>query len=750
MTPPQSPSNPSNVWLLGNHVPRRCGIATFTSDLADALEANGVTVKVAAMNDGREHDYPARVELPIPQDDLAAYIEAAERMNRSGASAVIVQHEFGIFGGEAGSYLLTLLRFLKLPVIVTLHTVLAEPDEWQRRVMVGLLDRADRVVVMTQRARKMVRQIYGRDAGVVVIPHGVPDSPSMGRDKAKATFGWTGRDVVLTFGLLSPDKGIETMIEAMADVVQAKPNALYVIAGQSHPHQVKAHGEAYRESLEALVVKHGLQNHVQFVNKFLDLPDLCLMLEACDLYVTPYLKLAQITSGTLSYAVGMGRAVVSTPYWHAEELLSEGCGKLVPPRNAKQLAKAVGQLLVDRPARDQLETVAWRIGEETRWTKIGARYLETTREVDRTKVAAQAGAQRSTTNLFGHLMALTDDIGLIQHATYDIPNRHEGYCTDDNARALSVLWSAPKGLLSAEDYERLERVYLAFTLHAWNESSHAFRNFMGFDRRWLEEVGSEDCHGRTLVALARGARMASTAGRRALCSRMFRESWCDRLGRASLRCAAQTLSAAAEWVQAPGGKLEDVVEQADAAARRLIRAYDNESTDDWLWFEPLLTYDNARLPQALIEWGLAADEEKAVDCGLATLNWLCRKQERADVFWPVGNDGFWMRGMPRPNFDQQPLEAWATAEACVAAYEATKQARWIDHAQKALDWFYGRNTAGVSLVDPNNGACCDGLGSEGPNQNKGAESGLAYLATSFAVQTLTPPQKAVVKPASLL
>jgi glycosyltransferase involved in cell wall biosynthesis len=737
------------VWILGSFPPRRCGIATFTNDLADAIEANGTRCRVAAVHDGSDVEYANRVELKLDQDDLASYIEAAEEMNRSNASAVLVQHEFGIFGGEAGAHLVTLLRFLKLPVVTTLHTVLDQPCQTQRWVMEEILSRSERVVVMSRRAKSILRRTYGRDENVHVIPHGVPPVLPIGRTSAKRELGWEGREVILTFGLLSPDKGIETMLEAMGRVAEDHPDSLYVVAGQTHPHIVRSQGEAYRESLERKVEDAGLQGHVLFVNRFTELDELCAMLTACDLYVTPYLKMEQITSGTLSYAVGMGRCVVSTPYWHAEEILANGPGQLVATRDVEGFAEAVSGLLADDEKRHLLEAQAWKLGQMMRWPRVGAQYLRLIaaiwRPIDLPGLSTPVGDGRLSLESADspmlpptrHLAALTDDTGLLQHAFHDVANRHEGYCTDDNARALEVLCALPSSAFEPGELSRLERVYLSFLYAAWNPDRGVFRNFLSFDRTWLDEFGSADCQGRALRALATGARLASSDSRRELCQKMFQEAWLPQMpGLDYPRFEAQALLAACEWLRHRPDS-DDVRAGAERLAGRLLSRFEAEADDGWRWFESELTYDNGVLPHALLEWGRLSGDDRCVRVGLESLAWLVRHQHVDGYFAPIGNQGFWQKGAKRPQFGQQPLEAWATVGACEAAHAVDPSGEWLQEAQLALNWFYGTNALGALLVDLETGACADGLEENGPNSNRGAESCLAYLATATLLERLS-------------
>ncbi|PAX07153.1 glycosyltransferase family 4 protein [Sphingomonas lenta] len=729
------------IALIGNFLPRKCGLATFTTDVHAAMRARfpELAVDVYAMDDhpGR-YDYPPEVTHAIAEGDPSAYAEAARRIEASGAEAIWVQHEYGIFGGPAGEHLLTLLDRTTLPVVLALHTVLEQPNADQRRVMEALLRRSARVIVMAERGAEILQRVHGTGAAqIVVIPHGVPDRPLVDPDAMKDRFGWRGREVVLTFGLLSPGKGIETIIEALPRVVERHPDLLYAVLGATHPNLVAHEGEAYRERLQALTAKLGVERNVQFVNAFVEHDELLDYLQAADIYATPYLNPAQITSGTLSYAVGVGKAVVSTPYVHACEILADEHGVLVPFGDAGAFAEAVDRLLSDPAERRALSERAYARGRTMIWPKLAEasmREIKAAIASRPSRLAAPAVARPLAPD-FSAVERMSDATGMLQHAIYAIPDRRHGYCIDDNARAL-ILTSRMPGMDPAVR-DRWATVYASFVQYAWNPDARRFRNFMRYDRTWCEEVGSEDSNGRTLWALGVTVRDAELAKHREWARAMFDSTASLALELGSPRAQAFVMLGAAAMLQAsPGHRLATEILQRFPAEHMAL--LEEARRPEWSWFEIVLAYDNARLPEALIRAGHALGRADYVACGLETLQWIIGKQTSPEGrFRAVGSESFGRAYAEPLPFDQQPLEAQATVDACEAAWEATGDRRWIAEAERAYHWFLGANDLGLPLASPNDGGCFDGLMPTGLNRNQGAESILALQLANCAISELS-------------
>jgi glycosyltransferase involved in cell wall biosynthesis len=746
----------NRVAFIGNHLPRRCGIATFTHDLhrAVAMARPGLETCVVAMNDSvGAYDYPAAVRFQVQEQTIDAYAEAADALNAARFDVVSLQHEYGIFGGEAGGHIVELLRQLTMPIVTTLHTVLPVPTPAQRDVMGKIVARSTKLIVMAEKGRELLRSVHGVPAQKIeVIPHGIPDFPFLESHHAKTKFGFSGKTVVLTFGLLSPSKGIETTIDAMPAIVESCPNAVYVILGATHPNLIRHQGEAYRDSLNARVRKLGMEDHVVFFNQFVDQATLLDFISMCDVYATPYLNEAQMTSGTLAYSFGLGKAVVSTPYWHARELLDDGRGILVPFGDAKAIGSEIAALLSNDVRRHAMRKRAYAASRSMTWAQTAKRYMATFELSCEPRRTAPAGRSDALPELrMGHLLSMCDSTGLLQHAIHSIPDRAHGYCVDDNARAL-LLSSSLAIFGDVQLTEPLIVRFAAFLQHAWNPDTHRFRNFMSYDRRWLEAQGSEDSHGRALWALGECARGDADASRRTWAAALFKTALPATENFGSPRAWAFTLLGLDAYCALVVGDLA-ASRLREVMSDRLVSAFHATETEDWVWFEDVLAYDNARLPQALLLTGAALKRPQLIKVGLTSLRWLMAQQTTPDGhFRPVGTESFGVARKTPLAFDQQPVEAAAAVSACLAASRVDDGADWTAGAMRAFDWFLGSNDLQTSLVDPTSGSCLDGLHRDRPNENRGAESVVSYLlclaemrqfaragvATSLAERALKP------------
>ena len=729
------------VAFLGDYLPRKCGIATFTSDLLSAVATEHPQTQCFAVpvNDiPSGYDYPEVVRFEIYEQDLSSYRRAADFLNIGNADIVCLQHEFGIFGGPAGSYLLALLRDLKMPVVTTLHTVLRDPNAEQRRVMQELAARSARLVVMAERGRQMLQEIYHvPPAKIDLIPHGVPDIPFVDPNYYKDQFGVEGRTVLLTFGLLSPNKGIEQVLDALPLILAEFPNVVYMVLGATHPNELREQGEAYRLSLERLAKKRGVQKNVIFYNRFVSLEELKEFIGAADLYITPYLNEAQITSGTLAYTVGAGKAVISTPYWYAEEMLAEERGALVPFADPAALAKQVIDLLDNESRRHAMRKRAYMFGRDMIWPQVARRYRKTfdRARAERRHFSSGEFAVKPLDKRPGelpplkldHLHNMTDATGMLQHALFTTPNYAEGYTTDDNARALMV--AALLEELGHSEARALESRYLAFLSYAFNPETGRFRNFMDYQRNWLEASGSDDSHGRALWALGTVLGRSNTGALQSMAGRLFEQALPTILKTTSPRAWAFALIGIHEYLRRfEGDRRADQVREE--LARRLQELYEQNDSEKWHWYEDRLTYCNAAIPHALLLCGQWIPNDAMTATGLESLNWLADLQASGGEkrhFVPIGSNGFYQRDRQRARFDQQPVEAQATVSACLEAYRVTKDKRWRIEAGRAFDWFSGRNDLNLPVYDPTTGGCRDGLHPDRPNENQGAESTLAYL-----------------------
>lgn len=728
----------SKVAFLGDYPPRQCGIATFTRDLRDAVagENPSWSCPVIAVSDraGTYH-YPDEVRFEIPQPDMASYVRAANFLNLGHMDALCVQHEFGIFGGAAGSHLLGLLRRTRMPVVTTLHTILEKPDADQRRVFSELIAMSTRVVVMAARARRMLREIYNfPDERIALIPHGIPDVPFTDPSFYKDHFDVAGRPVMLTFGLLSPNKGIEYVIQALPEIVKSHPQLVYIVLGATHPNLLRESGESYRLQLERLARGLGVEKNVLFVNRYVSNSELCEYIGAADIYVTPYLNEAQITSGTLSYCYGAGKAIVSTPYWHAAELLDEGRGVLVPFRDAGAMAREISALLGDKTRLNAMRKQAYLAGRNMVWSEVAGEYRRVFHEACENfeanggRRAAQFGEHSHLPPWrFDHLIRMTDDTGMLQHARFTVPWHDHGYCTDDNARALLFCVLLEELGEAPPEARALCSVYAAFLQHAFVESTGRFRNFMAYDRRWLEDQGSEDSHGRALWALGAVVGRTRSDNLRGWAAPLFEAALRSVLPFTSPRAWAFAILGLHEYLRSFEGDLM-ADRTREELSSRLFGLWDSVAAPDWPWFEDVVGYDNARMSHALILTGRWTGNDQMRETGLRSLRWLMDNQrnERGN-FRPIGSNGFWQRGGRPAEYDQQPIEAAAAVSACIEAFNTTGDPHWRTETQRAFDWFLGANDLNEILYDFSTGGCRDGLHASRVNQNEGAESTLSFL-----------------------
>lgn len=748
---------PRKIALIGNHLPRRCGIATFTTDLLSALSLENPAVEFwgVVMNDVPEgYRYPSQVRFEVNQRTLADYRLAADFLNMSQVEVVCLQHEFGIFGGENGAHIFDLLSNLRVPLVTTLHTVLQTPTLEQTAIVKRIAQMSDRIVVMSRRAKAILRETYDipRDK-IVLIHHGIPDVPFVDPNYYKDQFGVEGRKVILTFGLLSPGKGVETMLDALPRVIEQNPDVVYIVLGATHPHVKRDQGEGYRHSLQRRVRELGVEQHLIFHNRFVDIAELCAFLGAADIYVTPYLNREQIVSGTLAYALGAGKAVISTPYWYAEEMLAEGRGRLTPFQDVEQLAEQVNEIFAQEVERHAMRKRAYTFCREMIWKEVARKYIEIfgivkqererrPRAAFRAKIVNAVPGEMPHPKL-DHIIRLTDDVGILQHTKFIVPNRFHGYCTDDNARALITVLMIQDMITENEIAAELACKYVSFLHHAYNEDVGRFRNFMGYDRQWLEAQGSEDSHGRAVWGLGEAVALCRSDDVRGAALDIFEKALQPLVDFTSPRSWAFGLVGIHAYLQKFSGDSE-VRRVRERLADRLFRLYQDNSTGSWPWIEKTVTYANGKISQALIMSGQWLPKGEMVQAGLRSLEWLIDIQtDDRGHFVPIGNNGWYTRGGPKARFDQQPIEALNMIEACRQAYNVTSDTKWITYAQQCMEWFLGRNDLGVPLYDHKTGGCCDGLTADGPNRNQGAESTLACLLSLLNLYKIQSTQIAV-------
>ena len=744
------PPHLESVALIGSYLPRQCGIATFTTDLAAAIGDNAPNIDctIVAMNDRREgYEYPESVKFQIRQDKLNEYRRAADFLNLRDPDVVCLQHEYGIFGGQRGSFIIELAQNLKSPLITTLHTILRNPSAEERTIIKQLSELSYRLVVMSERGADFLRDVYQIPASkIALIHHGIPDVPFLDPDPCKSKVAADDKIVILTFGLLSPGKGIEFMIDALPNIVSSHPEVLYFVVGATHPNSRAESGEAYRLSLHRRAKELGVAGNIVFHDRFLERDELLEIIRAADIYVTPYLNEAQIVSGTLAYAVGAGKAVVSTPYWHAQEMLADGRGRLVPFEDHMALAHEINQLLDFPEERLKMRRAAYEYSRPMVMKEMGHRYLElfSQAKTQHTRMGdlpvldtlSQRDQRLPQINL-KHLRHMTDHTGILQHAKFTVPNRAHGYCVDDNARALIVVTRAHDLDRTDTSLTELSSIYLSFLDDAFDPETGRFHNFMSYHRKWLDTVGSEDSHGRALWALGTMAGWGQNSGQVALAIKLFH----DALPALENFSASRAIVFPILGIQAYLRRHDDdhqVRELVKSLGERLRIRFRQSATKDWQWHESMLTYDNARLPEALMACGRMSNDDDMVKTGIDVLEWLRDIQLDTSGGWfaPIGNQGWFRKSGSKAQYDQQPLEAAAMIGACIQAHECTQREEWVQLASTCFNWYLGKNDQQIQLYDHTSGGCRDGLTRDGVNENQGAESTLSYLASLLAIYNL--------------
>lgn len=732
------------IAYIGSYPPRECGIGTFTQNLANAMKAknhNGTNYNkslVIAMNDYDEtYAYPPEVKLTINQEQQADYLKAANFINSNGVDICILQHEFGIYGGSGGVYVLPLLHHVKVPILVTLHTILKTPSYTEKAILIEICKMADKVVVMSEMAITFLTSVYNvPKTKIALIAHGVPDF-QFDKKQSKAEFKLGKKKVLMTFGFISRNKGIETVIKALPQTIRKHPEILYMVLGKTHPNVLRHSGEEYRNYLQLLITKLKLQDHVLLLNEFIDETELFRYLAACDIYITPYLHETQITSGTLSYAMGAGCAVVSTPYWHAAELLQNGKGRLFNFNDPDDLAQTLIELLDDPEKLKKIQEKAYQYGRDIKWPKIGEQYLNLARSIlksSRKKSVNEEGSVIDPLLLppfsLAHIKRLTDDTGIIQHAKFGIPNLKEGYCLDDNARALLMslmAYNQKKHPLALE----LMPIYLSYIHYMQNENG-TFKNFLSFNRNFLDLTGSEDSFGRTIWALGYLMGNAPNDAYYQNGKLVFFLAVPNFEKLKSIRGIANTIIGVCYYLKSNPAD-EQMVMRLKNLSFKLVTEYENNRTYNWKWFENLLAYDNGILPLSLLHATQILNDPYIKSIALESMEFLTEQTSKNGYLSIIGNKKWYVKGEERSMFAQQPVNTLAMVLMYYQAYIITKDKKFLDKLFLSFMWFLGENDLRLSLYDFDTKGCCDGIEEYGINRNQGAESSLAYLISHLTV-----------------
>lgn len=723
------------IALVGSYPPRKCGIATFTHDLNKGIKQNGIETAIVAVNDGiQQITYPHEVEFEIDQNEVASYINAASFLNTNNFDAVIIQHEFGIYGGRDGSHIIQLLKRLQIPVITTFHTIIDEPSSNQRNTLIEITKLSHKIVSISQKGIEILQNHYQvSETKYRHIHHGVHKIKTDQIQETKQKLGIQAKHLLLTFGLLSKNKSIEVVINALPEVVRQYPDTVYIVLGATHPHVLKREGEEYRHSLIRLVRKLKLEKHVIFIDRFVSNTELFKYLNACDIYIMSYLGEKQISSGTLIYTMSAGKPIISTPFWYAKEMLSNNRGLFFDFNNASQLSEKIIFLLSNKHQRDTIAKNALALAKKCYWPKIGKQYIDlvssTVRQAVLSPTHHQLVAEHSPSftlpplNLH-HLRVLTDSTGILQHSRFNIPDRSHGYCLDDNARALLLAVLLQNEVQDIDKLNRLTNIYLSFIDYAYNTSNGMFRNFLSYERKWLEEAGSQDSGGRIMWAL--GYTVSNTADSNFYyhSKHMFNRALegCHHLSHP--RAIAYLVLGFMYYLQTH--RDTNVLKMLEQKTNQLYSYFDHTIDTEWIWHDGVVTYGNSRIPQALIQAGMQLNKPYLSERGLKILDWLIGKQFADSIFVPIGNKG-WLTPQGKAMFDQQPLEAHGMIDACLQAEAYTNNEKYEEYALQAFAWFTGENILSEIIYDFATGGCRDGLHATGVNLNQGAESTLSWL-----------------------
>ena len=728
-----------NPCFISSYIPKECGIATFTHNLFTSYQnlyaSAGKIVAVEGLPSG---NYPPEVDFVFDRNKVSDYTTAAGHINAADLQAVNLQHEFGLFGGPEGRHIARLLEKLKKPVITTIHTVLQQPTLGYYTSLIEVIQRSQRVVVMSNKAIEILREIYyvPREK-IVMFPHGVPDLPFVETEYFKKELGLAGRFVLLSFGLLSPGKGFELVLEALPEVVRNHPDLLYIILGKTHPEVAKIYGERYRESLQKLTCEKQLENNVLFIDKFVTNDELYSYISASDVYVTPYLSQEQITSGTLAYAVALGKVVVSTPYHYAQEVLAENRGYLVPFNNPKAMAGTLSGILSHREDMQKTRRAAYEYGRSMIWSRVAELYHDLFKEVYKefslkklqkiSVVYKNSQDYLRRRNLYSMFERLTDDTGIFQHTKYGIPDLKHGYSADDVGRALGIIIKVARFDNEPGCYQ-LAKKYLAFLLYVQKEDGR-FHNFVGYDRGLLDEDGGDDTFGRVLMGLGSAVALSTDPSVTILAKEIFDRAIAGRQPGLPLstypKAMAYSICGLSDYLK----KFPEASEAGEllrAGADYLVKRYNVNKRPEWDWFESSVTYDNAKVPFALMMAYNVLKDEVYLTTALATLNFLTSIQYNGTYFDIVGNKNWMVNGAGRAFYDQQPLEIGSLVEAYGEALLQTYDKNYRDLANKAYSWFFGKNSRGVPVYNLEDAYPLDGLTETGSNANSGAESVLSF------------------------
>jgi|ETNmetMinimDraft_2_1059921.scaffolds.fasta_scaffold03720_3 glycosyltransferase involved in cell wall biosynthesis len=712
------------ILMMSTYPPRECGIATFTKDLSDSINKQvspQMCTKILAINkeESNHYNYPDKVIFQISENNVDDYLNVAKKINNNeNIKLVSIQHEFGLFGGEYGDYLLAFLEVLTKPVVITFHSVLPNPDDRLRKVVQSISEKVDEIVVMTKKGCEILENDYGLRSDVKIIPHGIPIVNFENQEFEKKELRFDGKKIISSFGLMSSGKGYEYVIDAMPDLIKDHPDLLYLIVGETHPVVRKNEGEKYRNFLEKKVRNLNLQKHVKFHDKYLSLLEIIKYLKATDIYISSGLNPNQITSGTLVYAMGCGRTIVSTPFLHAKDCITNDIGKLVMFKNSDSYKKSINEILNNSEKRKEMELNAYRKSRKMTWPNVALAYKGLFNEVLNIP-------EISTLPLINvdHLYRLTDSFGIIQFANQHIPDTNSGYSLDDNARAL-VVSTTHYSHFKEFKMLKLVKIYLDYLKYVQGVDGKLY-NYVDINRKINSVDFSEDAHGRAVWSIGFMLKNKSIPeDLKKEGAELLKKSIPVIMNLQSPRAIAFSLIGLCYTQES---NLIEVRDQIKKLADWLVSAYKVNSHDNWHWFEPYLTYSNSKLPESLLLAHSILSNDEYLKIGEYTLHFLINQTFDRSTFIPIGQDGWYIKGKERAYFDQQPVEASYMVQTLITAFNISGNNYYRKYSHDAFLWFLGNNSSKQVIYNESTGGCYDGLGRETVNINQGAESSLSYL-----------------------
>ena len=717
----------SRILYMGTFPPRECGIATFTKDLATAMDKKFsllVKSKILAMNNNGTniYNYPKEVILEISDTDISEYIETAKKINNMGVIKLVnIQHEFGIFGGEYGSYIIAFLEALKKPVLITFHSVLPNPNDKLKKVVCTLAEKSDGIIVMTKKGIDILRTDYGIKTDIRLIPHGIPTVTFDSSLKEKTRLGYKNKIILSSFGMMNPGKGYEYVIEALPKVVEKFPNILYIIVGETHPVVRKKEGEQYRNFLENKVKELGLQKHVKFYNKYVKLSEIIKYLKSTDVYLCSNLNPNQITSGTLVYALGAGRAAISTPFLHAKDIITSERGILVNFKDKNSISDAILKILSNPALKELMEKNAYSYTRHMTWPNVALSYMEVFNKYLNIKDKYKKSFPKIKLN---HLIRLTDNFGIFQFVNYTKPDKTDGYTLDDNARAM-IVCCMHYNKFRDDSQLNLIKVYLDFIKHVQQKDGRLF-NYVDHNRKINLDNWADDAHGRALWAL--GFLISVDILPKELkdeAEQIFKKALGIVNKIKSPRAVAFIILGLYFYNKAKPSS--EIISTIKMLADHLVSLYNDNPSKEWQWFETYLTYSNSKLPESLFYAYLATKDEKYLHIAKLTLDFLISITFENNMFAPIGHDGWYFKDGHKSYFDQQPVDTASMVQTLILAKEVTGEEKYMKNAVIVFQWFLGNNILNQVVYDEHTGGCHDGIGKSSINLNQGAESTISYL-----------------------